>query len=60
MKTTDFNYRQKNDAMLNLKKLGFTNVKKGAAHCLVSPEKKEVLHAYNWDAYVKKCESFIR
>ena len=46
--------------MLELKKLGFTNVKKGAAHCLISKEKKEILHAYSWDAYVKKCESFLR
>ena len=50
----------KENTMLNLRKLGFTNVKKGAAHCLVSPQKKEVLYAYSWEEYVKKCTNFLR
>jgi hypothetical protein len=49
-----------NNSMLKLKKLGFINVKKGAAHCLISPEKKEILHAYSWPLYILKCESFLR
>jgi len=49
-----------NNTMLKLKQLGFTNVKKGASHCLISPEKKELLHAYSWDSYLEKCESFLR
>ena len=48
------------DAMIKLRKLGFINVKKGAAHCLISPKKKEILHSYSWDEYVKKCTSFLR
>ena len=48
---------------LNLKKLhkiGFKTIKKGAAHCLLSPEKKEILHSYSWSEYCKKVESFLR
>ena len=53
------NYKT-NKSMLNLSKLGFTNIKKGAAHCLVSPEGKEILSSYSWNEYIKKCESFLR
>jgi hypothetical protein len=48
------------EIMINLKRMGFKNVKKGAAHCLISPSGKEVLHSYSWGSYKEKCRVFLR
>lgn len=51
---------ERESLMVNLSRLGFTNIKKGAAHCLVSQEGIEVLSAWSWESYVEKCVRFMR